>query len=124
MHYPNIRRLMKHFDDLVTGMRYQQSLPAILDTLDSDDQTAQRAPSLMKRVIRTTQSFFVGTPNSAHRSSSRDSHVREHSSHALAIQDDVIDIAIMNHTTSHSSPPSLASQMFVNTPTRRFRGNS
>ena len=78
----------------------------------------------MKRVIRTTQSFFVGTPNSAHRSSSRDSHSREQSSHALAIQDDVADIAIMNHSASHSLPSSLGSQMLSNTPTRRFRGNS
>ena len=49
MHYPNIRRLMQDFDDPVTGMRRQQPLPghlqAILDIPDSDDQTAQRAPS-------------------------------------------------------------------------------
>ena len=64
MHYPNVRRLMKEFDDPVTGIRYRQSLPAIMDTPDSDDQTSQRASSLMKQVIRTTQSFFVGTPNS------------------------------------------------------------
>ena len=104
-------------DEPVSGIRYQQSLPAILDTPDSDDRTAQGASSLMKRVIRTTQSFFVGTPNSAHRSSSRDSHSREQPSHALAIQDDVIDIAIVNHSASHSPPSSLGSQMLSNTPT-------
>ena len=80
-HYPDIRRLMQEFDDPVTGIRRLHSsfgqLKAILDTPESDDQTAQQAPSLMKHVIRTTQSFFVGAPNSTYRSSSRGSHMRE-----------------------------------------------
>ena len=33
-HYLNVLRLMKDFDDPVTGIRYQQSLRAIIDTLD------------------------------------------------------------------------------------------
>ena len=112
---------MQEFNDPVTGMRHLQSssgqLQAILDTLGSDDQTAQQAPSLMKRVIRTTQSFFVGTPNSTYRFSSRGSHMRELSSHALAIQNEVTDLAIINQPASHSSLPSLASPPLVITPT-------
>ena len=78
----------------------------------------------MRRVIRTTQSFFVGTPNSTYRFSSRGSHMRELSSHAHAIQDEVTDLAIINQPASHSSLPSLASPPLAITPTRRVRGNS
>ena len=104
---------MQEFDDPVTDMRHLQTsagqLRAILDTPDADDQTAPRAPSLLKRVIDTKQSFFVGIPNSTHRSSSRGSQMRVSSNHVLAIRNDVIDLAIIDPSASHSSPPSLAS---------------
>ena len=123
--YPNVRRLMKEIDEPFTGMLYQRSLPAILDTPDSDDQNAQTGSSLMKRVIRTTQSFFVGTPPSAHRSNSRDTQSREQPGQALAIQNDVTDLAIVTHSASQSpAPSSLGSQMLSNIQTRRTRGTS
>ena len=119
---------MQEYDDPVTGMRHLQpsagQLQAILDTPDDDDRTAPRASSLLKRVIHTTQSFFVGIPNSTHRSSSHGSQMRVSSNHALAIRNDFTDLAIVDSFASHSSPPSLASPPLVTTPARRLMGHS
>ena len=50
--------------------------------------------------------------------------MRELSSHALAIQNEVTDLAITNQPASHSLLPSLASPPLDITPTRRVRSNS
>ena len=83
-HYPGIRRLMHEFD--IPVMQSAIQLQAILDS--PDDQTAPRASSLFKRVIHSTQSFFVGTPNSLQRFSRRGSQVRLSSCHAQSIRHD------------------------------------
>ena len=58
-HYPCIQCFTHEFDNPVTQSAIK--LHAILDS--PDDQTAPGASPLFKRVIHSTQNFFVGTPN-------------------------------------------------------------
>ena len=115
-HYPCIQRLLHEFDNPV--MQSANRLQAILDS--PDDQTAPKALSLFKRVIQSTQSFFVGTPNSTQRFSSGGSQVRLSSSHSHSARNYVTDLAIMDSSTSHSSLPALASLPLATTPARRL----
>ena len=54
---------------------------------------------------------------------SRGSQVRLSSNHALCVRNDVTDFDILDSSTSHSSPPSLASPPLVTTPARRLKGH-
>ena len=113
-HYPDVRRLMHDFDNPI--MESASQLQAILDS--PDDQTAPRASSLLKRVIHSAQSFFVGTPNSTQRLSSRGSQVRVLSNYAHVNLNDTTDLAIIDSSVSHSSPPTLASSPRISNPPR------
>ena len=115
-HYLDIRRLIEEFENPMVGLQ------AILDS--PDDQTDPRASSLLKGVIHSTQNFFVGTPNSTQRFSSRGNQIRLSSNHYLSIRNGIADLAILDSTTSHSSPSSLASPPLVTTPAMRLRGHS
>ena len=111
---------MHDFDNLI--MESASKLQAILDS--PDDQIAPRASSLLKPVIHSTQSFFVGTPNSTQRFSSCGSQVKVSSNSAYVFRNDITDLAIIDSSVSHSSPPALASSHRISTPARRWRCNS
>ena len=84
--YPDITRRMYEYDNPFSDVLYQ--LPALMDF--PNDQTAPRAPSIVKRVISSAQSFFLGTPSSTQRSSSRGYQIRTTSQQAPGSRNDVV----------------------------------